>query len=226
VRVLAFRHEPMVDLGHIRPAIEDRGLGLEVMDSYREGAAMPDTSDAAGLIFLGGTMSVNDELPYLRQEIQLIAQAIERGQPVLGVCLGAQMMARALGCKVYRNAVPEIGWAEIYFTESASEDPVFSDFGSSQMMFHWHGETFDLPAVATRLAYSRLCRNQAFRIGRASYGLQFHAEVTPEMIAEWSAQDSCVEVLGLPEPIDTELHAETLSLFAARLFGSWADLLV
>jgi len=225
VRVLAFRHEPLVDVGHIRPALEKRGIGLETVDLYREGTPMPDASEASGLIFLGGTMSVNDDRPYLRREIQLITEAVERRQPVLGVCLGAQLMARALGSRVYRNGAPEIGWSEIYFSEGASEDSVFSGFGSSQMMFHWHGETFDLPADATRLAYSRLCRNQAFRVGRSAYGLQFHAEVTPAMIADWCAHDACGAVRELLEPINPHLHAKTLNLFAGRLFGRWADLL-
>ena len=94
------------------------------------------------------------------------------------------------------------------------------------MVFHWHGETFDVPRGATRLACSGLCRNQAFRFRRATYGLQFHAEVTPEMIADWCAQDAnCGEVGELLVPIDPQVHASTLAQLADRLFGRWAKLL-
>jgi GMP synthase (glutamine-hydrolysing) len=226
VRVLVFRHEPLVDLGHIRPILEQRGIGVECIDLYRESATVPDISGAAGLIVLGGHMSANDDLPYLKQEIQLIAQAVERGQPVLGVCLGAQLMARALGASVHTNAAKEIGWFEVHFTGAASQDSLFSDFVNSQVLFQWHGETFDLPRGATLLAYSDLCRNQAFRAGRAAYGLQFHAEVTPAMIAEWCAEDArCGASRELLNPIDPKVHAATQARVANLLFGHWAGLL-
>jgi GMP synthase-like glutamine amidotransferase len=226
VRVLAFRHVPFEDVGHIRPVLEKCGIGLECVDLYREGSTIPDTSGAAGLIFMGGPMSANDDLPFLKQEIELIAHAVHRGQPVLGVCLGSQLMARALGANVYPNSANEIGWFEIHPTEAASKDSLFSEFGKSQMVFHWHGETFDLPRGATLLAYSGMCRHQAFRFGRSAYGLQFHAEVTPEMIADWCRQDAnCGDVRELLVPIDPLLHASTLAGFAARLFGGWANLL-
>jgi GMP synthase-like glutamine amidotransferase len=226
VRVLAFRHVPFEDVGHIRPILQNRGIGVECVDLYREDASVPDISGAAGLIFMGGPMSANDDLPYLKQEIQLIVQAMERGQPVLGVCLGSQLMARALGAKVYRNPAKEIGWFEIHLTEAAAQDPLFSDFRESQMVFHWHGETFDLPPGATLLAYSDLCRHQAYRAGERAYGLQFHAEVTPEMIADWCVQDSnCGEVRELLEPIDAHAHARSLLHASERVFGCWAGLL-
>jgi len=212
-RVFVFRHIPFEDLGLIRAPLEERGISIEYADLYRPGAPVPDITQAAGLIFMGGPMSANDDLPYLRQELQLIAQAVERRQPVLGVCLGAQLIAKALGAKVYRNPVKEIGWFEIHFTRAAARDPLFAGVGPAETVFHWHGETFDLPPGAERLAYSEACRNQAFRIGANVYGFQFHLEVTPAMIEEWCSD------------VDPLLNSARLAALSNLVFGRWCDLL-
>src|ERR1017187_3030612 len=126
MRVFAFRHVPFEDLGLIRASLEERGISIEYADLFRPGATAPDITQAAGLIFMGGPMSANDDLPWLRQELQLISQAVDRRQPVLGVCLGAQLIAKALGSRVYQNAVKEIGWFEIHLTEAAARDALFA----------------------------------------------------------------------------------------------------
>jgi GMP synthase-like glutamine amidotransferase len=226
MRVLAFRHVPFEGVGLIFPALEERGVALEYVDLYCPPARLPDIADAAGLIFLGGPMSVNDSLPYLKQESDFIVQAVERGQPVLGICLGSQLIARALGGRVYRNPLKEIGWFDIRLTEAASNDRLFSGVNPSETVFHWHGETFDLPQGATHLAYSDACRNQAFRFGSNVYGLQFHLEVTPAMIADWCAQDeNCGDVRELDAPIDPWRHAGRLASLSQSVFGRWCDLL-
>jgi GMP synthase-like glutamine amidotransferase len=225
-RVFAFRHVPFEDLGLIRAPLAERGISVEYADLYRLGAPVPDVAQAAGLIFMGGPMSANDDLPYLRQELQLIWQAVERQRPVLGVCLGAQLIAKALGAKVYRNAVKEVGWFDIHFTEAATRDALFTGVGPAETVFHWHGETFDLPPGAEWLAYSEDCRNQAFRAGAGVYGLQFHLEVTPAMIADWCAQDaSCGDVRELDAPIDPRKNATRLAALSSVVFGRWCDLL-
>ena len=131
-RVFAFRHVPFEDLGLIRAPLEERGISIEYADLYRPGAPLPDITQAAGLIFMGGPMSANDDLPYLRQELQLIAEAVERRQPVLGVCLGAQLIARALGAQVYPNPVKEIGWFEIDLTAAAARRPLIRRRGPAR----------------------------------------------------------------------------------------------
>lgn len=165
MRVLAFRHVPFEGAGYLGAAVEERRLSLEYVDLYRPDARFPETADAAGLIFLGGPMSVNDGLPFLERELEVIRKALDRGQPVLGICLGSQLIARALGASVYRNPVKEIGWFEIRLTEAGARDALFGCMNPTERVFHWHGETFDLARGATLLASSEACRNQAFRWG-------------------------------------------------------------
>ena len=226
MRVLAFRHVPFEGLGHIQPALERHGVAVEYVDLYQPGAQAPDPSTADGLIFMGGPMSVNDGLPYLERETAMLRDALARRQPVLGVCLGSQLLARAAGAKVYPNARKEIGWFEIGLTADGLADPVLREVQPRRTVFHWHGETFDLPAGARWLAQSAACRHQAFRIGTNAYGLQFHLEVTPEMIAEWQLQDvNCGDVRELDGPIDAKRDAAGLAACAGRVFGGWAALL-
>jgi GMP synthase-like glutamine amidotransferase len=224
MRVLAFRHVPFEGAGLLEPVLDQRGIALEYVDLYRQDAVVPDTASAAGLIFLGGPMSVNDGLPYLECEQRLIAEALSRRQPVLGICLGSQLLAKTLGAAVHRNPVKEIGWFDVHTTGDASSDPLLGPLGPVEAVFHWHGETFELPPGATHLAWSERCRNQAFRMPDNVYGLQFHLEVTPEMIADWCLQDeNCGDVGELDRPIDAAYRRDHLAALASRVFGAWCD---
>jgi GMP synthase-like glutamine amidotransferase len=186
---------------------------------------LPEVATAAGLIFMGGPMSANDDFAYLRQELEIIRQAVDRGQPVLGVCLGSQLLAKALGARVYRNAAKEIGWFDVHLTDAGGRDPVLSGLDPTETVFHWHGETFDLPDGAVGLAYSRLTRHQAFRVGPNAYGLQFHLEVTPEMISDWCRQDeNCGDVRELEAPLDPEFNKQRLAALSRLVFGRWCAL--
>jgi GMP synthase (glutamine-hydrolysing) len=231
MRVLAFRHVPFEGLGHIQAVLEGRGVSVDCVDLYRDGQYREDDAPlepalAAGLIFMGGPMSANDGLPYLEREIAILRQALERGQPVLGVCLGAQLLARAAGARVYANPRKEIGWYDIYRTPAGGADPLLGELDARQTVFHWHGETFDLPPGAEWLAWSDACRHQAFRLGSSAYGLQFHLEVTPAMIADWQQQDvNCGDVREFDGPLDTQRGAAQLADCAHRVFGRWAALL-
>jgi GMP synthase-like glutamine amidotransferase len=153
------------------------------------------------IIIMGGPMSVNDEstLPWLRLEKQFIHEAVEQGISVLGICLGAQLIASALGARVYQNTQKEIGW----FPIKATPGPISTfRFPDTCTVFHWHGETFDLPSRAVRLAKSVACENQAFQIGQHVMGLQFHLETTPESAR--ALLDNCWDEL-VPGPyIQTE----------------------
>lgn len=224
MRVVAFRHVPFEGLGLIQPALEEKGISIELADLFERGQPVPDIGTAAGLIFMGGPMSANDDLPYLRQEIEIIRDAAGRGQPVLGICLGSQMIAKALGARVYRNPFKEVGWFPVHPTTGGKNDRLLSALESPETVLQWHGETFELPAGAEWLAYSGLCRNQAFRVGNHVYGLQFHLEVTPAMIADWCAQDAnCGDVRELEAPIDPNLHSSRLAELARTVFGRWGE---
>jgi GMP synthase (glutamine-hydrolysing) len=226
VRVLAFRHVPFEGLGLIEPALESRGISFDYCDLYLPGAIMPNPAGYDGLIFMGGPMSVNDELPFILEEMRLIERAAAAGTPVLGVCLGSQMIARALGGRVYRNAEKEIGWFDIQLTEAGRRDPVLSGLLPVENVFHWHSDTFELPAGAEWLAYSERTPRQAYRIERAVYGLQFHLEVTPAMIVNWSEEDkNCGGVGDSGAPLDPWLNYARSREAAQSVFGRWCELL-
>jgi GMP synthase-like glutamine amidotransferase len=177
VKVHILQHVPFEGLGSIEPWLAARDAAIGYTRLY-ESCILPKVEGLDLVIAMGGPMSVNDELdfPGLKMEKQFIREAIRRGVPVPGVCLGAQLIASALGVRVRANPQKEIGWFEI---EATPHYDVFQ-FPKTETVFHWHGETFDLPLGATRLARSAACENQAFQLGRNVIGLQFHFETTPE----------------------------------------------
>jgi GMP synthase-like glutamine amidotransferase len=190
--ILVLRHEPFEHLGYFSQILAHKALAFSYRDLWDYPGDSPGGLRREGpfqaLIVMGGPQSANDADAGIQGEIALVRGAIQQKLPVLGICLGAQMIAKALDAPVYRNPVPEIGWQEVLPTFEANEDPVFGRLRLPANFFHWHYETFDLPVGAVRLAYSEHCRNQAFRYGSNVYGMQFHPEITPEMIADWSRE--------------------------------------
>lgn len=164
------------------------GWSLDVRRPYAGEALPADLDGHAGLIVLGGPMSVHDQadFPHLARAEDLVRLAVARGLPTLGVCLGAQLIAKALGARVAPNRVKEIGVDRVRLTPAGAADPLFFGLGPEVPVFQWHGDTFDLPPGAVLLAESPACRHQAFRLGTRAYGLQFHLEVTEGMVASWA----------------------------------------
>jgi GMP synthase (glutamine-hydrolysing) len=178
-----------------------RARGLRVLE-YPLFERDPPGSIPEGdlLVVMGGPMGVGDmgdpRWPFLQGEAALVSRAIRDGRAVLGLCLGAQLMAHALGARVYPlqfGSPPvrlrEVGWGAVTF-DTRADDPALACIGESEVVVHWHGDTFDLPDGAVRLASTLLCENQMFRFGRRAYALQFHVELTPEDLPEWVRQDA------------------------------------
>jgi GMP synthase (glutamine-hydrolysing) len=221
MRILVFRHAAFEELGTLRPTLESRGFRVESVQLYEPGAQVPDIADAAGLVFMGGPMCANDDLPFLHSEVELIRGAAGRGQPVLGICLGAQLIAKALGVRVPRSPKPEIGWFHVDLTDAGRLDPVFANMGDPVAVFHWHQDMFEVPPGAELLATAPGCPNQAFRSGRNIYGFQFHPEMTPAMIEDWQRH---AEVCGeATEAIDPSLHAGSLAQLCDRIVEGWTS---
>lgn len=177
MHVHVLQHVPFEGLGSIDAWLSDRGARV-TCTRFFEPARLPALADIDFVIALGGPMSVNDEeqLPWLREEKRFVAEAVAGNKAVLGICLGAQLIASALGARVYPGPEKEIGWFPVY-AEPAM--PGAFVFPAATEVFHWHGETFDLPTGAVHLARSAACRNQAFQVGERVIGLQFHLETTP-----------------------------------------------
>ncbi len=182
MRLAVLQHVPFEGPAAIADWAAARGLPMAVTQLYR-GEQLPALAAFDMLAVMGGPMSVNDGERYawLDPEIALVAEAIRAGKTVLGVCLGAQMIAKALGAKVYAGAQKEIGWFPVHRTAEAS--PIFDGLPAVFTAFHWHGETFELPAGAVRLASTPGTANQAFAIGTRVLGLQFHIEATPASVS-------------------------------------------
>ena len=173
-----FQHVPFEGIGGIQTWLDARNARINSTCFFRD-ETLPSLHQIDLLIVMGGPMSVNDdaEFPWLRAEKALIRNAIASGVPVLGICLGAQLIASALGSRIYTNTQNEIGWFPV---RAVNGPPKAFSFPETIQAFHWHGETFDLPPGAVHLAESDACKHQAFQIGEHVLGLQFHLETTPE----------------------------------------------
>ena len=213
MRAHVLQHIAFEGPGSIRGWLDQQGAVIGTTRFYL-GEKLPDVQSIDLLVIMGGPMSVNDESinPWLAAEKQFIREAISSGIAVLGVCLGAQLIASALGSRVYANSRSEIGWFPVYAVRNDMD--VFR-FPAERAVFHWHGETFNLPPGAVRLAANAVCENQAFQFGRNVIGLQFHLESTPESVV--SMVENCRHELQPGEYIQSE---ETLLSAPADQYDS------
>ncbi|HEV8713973.1 MAG TPA: gamma-glutamyl-gamma-aminobutyrate hydrolase family protein [Candidatus Binatia bacterium] len=233
-RLLVFQHVSFEILGTLHPLLKARGFRIRYANFGRHPHARPEVTRYNGLVVLGGPMSVDDlkRHPHLAVEVELIRQAIDQGLPVLGVCLGAQLIAKALGAPVYANGGKEIGWYDVFPTPAAQDDPLFRDFGEVEKIFQWHGDTFELPVGAVHLAASRTCPSQAFRYGATVYGFQFHLEVDEPLIERWlTVPEHGAELTEGRGRIDPEVIRHETALYihrsrslSDRVFGRFIDL--
>ena len=229
--VVAIEHIGCETPGKIEDALEANGIGVRHVRVFENDPVPAEMGNAAGLLVMGGPMSVyeEDRYPFLAEEIRLIQDVIRQEKPVLGVCLGSQLLAAALGARVIRGKQKEIGWRTVTLTDEATGDPLWEGIDKTFTPFHWHGDIFDLPEEAVPLASSALTRCQAFRYGPNAYGILCHMEVTREIIS--CMVDAFAEELG-EENIEGEAllrQAETylppLHRIGGTLFRNWSKLI-
>ena len=209
--VLVFQHIGCETPGIFLDLLREQKRPIETVKLY-EGDRLPeDLSGFAGLLVMGGPMSVNDEAkyPWLKAEDRLLKEALAADLPTLGICLGSQLIAKAAGGTVRRGPRKEIGWYQVRLTPAARHDRLFREFPETVEVFQWHGEYFDTPPGAVNLASSALYQCQAFSIGRNVYGLLFHLEVTGPMVSEWVATFK-EELQGVKDYIRPEVILEEL----------------
>lgn len=217
-------------LGFLGERLDVSGLPYRRHKTWENGFDELRARDFAGIIPMGGNAHAwqEEDHPFMRGERLLLAEAAEEGVPVLGICLGAQLLARSLGAEV-RSGSSEIGWLEIAPTEAAADDPLFSGLTAPTGVYQWHYDTFELPAGARLLASSPLCKNQAFRVdGAPVWGIQFHPEVEPDIWEVWigrhpnEVRESGVDVDALRQSVRD--GADASRPFRAGLFDSFFEL--
>jgi len=227
--VAVFRHFHTEGPGYFATYLERHGIPWQLLRIDAGDAVPASAREFSGLCFMGGPMSVNDDLPWIGQVLKLIRDAVETDVPVIGHCLGGQLMAKALGAPVARNPVKEIGWFDLSVRSSETARQWLGD-ATGFPSFHWHGETFDIPAGAVHLAESAACLNQMFALG-PHLGMQCHVEMTPELVEAW-CRDWHREVQNLslrlpsvqsPEEMlkDLPVRISQLHETAERIYAHW-----
>ena len=230
--ILVIQNYPDSGLGQIEPLLIEAGYSIDLRHAYRGDALPRDDSDHQALIVLGGEQNAlaDGECPYFPDLLKLIRTFGDNDKAVLGICLGSQLVARAYGGENILDRPMEFGWHEVRLTEEGKSDPVLAAAGSAFPIFHWHRDTFSLPEGAIHMALSDMTAHQAYRIGRAVYGTQFHFEADSKLVAEWSESLSD-SIAGFdPEwaaqfPANLERSGVAADRAGAALAKAWINLI-
>ena len=232
-KILVFQHVPYEPLGTLDPLLKEAGFRIRYVNFGRAPKSRPSLDGYEALIILGGPMNSDqiDTYPNLITEIEIIREAIERDVSVLGICLGAQLLAKALGGSVTRNETREIGWYDVKLTGEGESDPVLSTFSPVQQVFQWHEDGIGLPETAVCLASSDASQVQAFRHGEHIYGFQFHLEVDRSLIERWltvpANQATLEDEAGRIDPDairdQTSDSISALEALSRETFSRWID---
>lgn len=231
MRLHYFQHEPHEDLGSIGLWAESRGFSLSSTHFYKGETISVTLNDIDFLVVMGGSMNADEEAiyPWMAEEKAFIKAAIDAGKYVLGICIGAQLIARVLGAPVTKNHQKEIGWLPVGFTPGALALPLLNGFNETMLVFHWHGDTFALPLGAVRLASSEACANQGYLWKEKVLGLQFHMETTETHVrdfvkfggAEIEAGGKYVQ--SAAALVDGMHHAPPMQRYMHKMLDQWLE---
>lgn len=227
--ILIFRHAPHESPGYLADYLDRHSLRHRLIRVDQNDPMPASIAGIPGLVFMGGPMSVNDPLPWIPKALHLIKQAVDADVPVLGHCLGGQLIAKALGGVITKNPVKEIGWLPVSRVDSPVANAWLGALPQEFEVYHWHGETFSIPPGATRILASRDCANQAFVVGK-TLAFQCHVEMTDAMVREW-ARVGAAEVAPIsatvqdPQAmlIDLEARVERLQRIADKFYARWVQ---
>ncbi len=231
MNVLVLQHIDCEPPGLIEELLREKKVSIQFARSYLGEKYPDDFSSYSGLIVMGGPMGVYEEkkYPFLKEEKKLLEKALKEEKPVLGICLGSQLLASVLGAEVKKGKQKEIGWHDLFLKEEAKKDPLFRQSPALFTALHWHGDIFSLPPGAFSLARSALTEQQAFRYGKNAYGLLFHLEVTAAMLPVWvdrfAAECQEAGVDGREILSQIKQHLTPLHQIGRDVFSNWINLL-
>jgi GMP synthase (glutamine-hydrolysing) len=220
-KVIVLHHEAYEINGTLNPLLKSEGFRVRYVNFMRQPDAQATLEKYDGLVILGGYMGVYeaDKYSHLKVEMDLVEQALKKNVPVLGICLGSQIIAHVLGANVRKHKEREMGWCEVHLTDQGAADPLLEHFSQTERVFQSHGDTFDIPTGAEHLAWSKLCESQAFRYGEKVYGLQFHLESDQAIIDSWLQMPENKEVFktGKGKIIADNIESDTRKYLARSL---------
>lgn len=227
--VVAIRHVAFEDLGSLATVLASRGATVRYLEAGIDDLARINACEPDLVVVLGGPIGAYEDAiyPFIKDEVRLLERRLAADLPTLGICLGAQLMARALGAQVYPGPAKEIGWNPLTLTKAGHASPLVHLAGDKTSMLHWHGDTFDLPEGAILLASTDLCRHQAFSWGRAALGFQCHPEAQAAVLERWLIGHACeIAGAGLSVPRlreDAARFGPTLETQGAKCFADWLE---